>query len=81
MQAQKMDLIRYTDSDFEGSLDDRKITSGFLFHLGSIVISRASTSIEVEYVKATSPTCQAMWLRRVLDGLKHKQQGSITIWL
>eukprot|EP00253_Pinus_taeda_P025270 PITA_25270 len=80
------DLIGYKDSDFEGSLDDRKSTSGYVFHLSSGVISWASKkhpivtllSAEAEYVAAISTTCQALWLRRVFDGLMQKQQGSIT---
>eukprot|EP00253_Pinus_taeda_P034724 PITA_34724 len=79
--TEKKDLIGYTDSDFAGSLDDRKNTSGFVFHLGSGVISWASKkhpivtllSAEAEYVAATSTSCQAMWLRRVFDGLEQKQ--------
>jgi hypothetical protein len=68
-------LIADTDSDFVGSLDDRKITSGYIFHLGSGSISWASkkqpivtiSSIEDEYVAATT-----VWLHRVL---KELQQG------
>ena len=77
------DLIGYTNSDFAGSLDDRKNPSGFVFHLGSGVISWASkkqpivtlSSIEAEYVATTSTTCQIVLLRRVFDGLRQKQQG------
>ena len=82
------ELIGYTDSDFAGSLDDQKSTSGYVFHLGSGVIAWASkkqpivtlSSAEAEYVATTSAACQALWLRRVLDGLKQKQQGSTTIY-
>ena len=35
-------LVGYTDSDFAGSIDDRKNTSGYIFHLGSGAISWAS---------------------------------------
>ena len=35
-------LIGYTNSDFVGSLDDKKSTSGYVFHLGSSLISWAS---------------------------------------
>jgi len=74
-------LIGYTDSDFVGSLDVRKRTCGFVFHIGSGVISWASkkhpvvtlSSTEEEYVAATSATCQAVWLIRVFDGLKQKK--------
>eukprot|EP00253_Pinus_taeda_P034873 PITA_34873 len=39
--TEKKELIGYTNSDFAGSLDDRKSTSSFVFHLGSGVISCA----------------------------------------
>lgn len=32
--TKKKDLIGYTDSDFEGRLDDRKRTYVYVFHLG-----------------------------------------------
>ena len=35
-------LVGYTDSDWAGSLDDRKSTSGYMFHMGSGAISWAS---------------------------------------
>eukprot|EP00253_Pinus_taeda_P002526 PITA_02526 len=36
------DLIGYTDRDWAGSVDDRKSTSGYVFHMGSGAISWAS---------------------------------------
>ena len=36
------DLVGYTDSDWAGSVDDRKSTSGYIFHIGSGAISWAS---------------------------------------
>ena len=61
-------LTGYTDSDFPGSLDDRKITSGYAFHLGTNLISWASqkqpivsmSSAETEYVAATIAACHAI---------------------
>ena len=55
------DLIGYTDNDFAGSLDDMKSTYGYVFHLGSGVISWASkkqpivtlSSAKEEYVATT----------------------------
>ena len=68
-------MIGYTDSDFAGSLDDRKSTSGYVFHIGSGVMAWeykkqpivTLSSAEAEYVVATSATCQEVWLRRVSD--------------
>ena len=53
-----------------------------MFHLGSGVIAWECkkqpivtlSSTEEEYVVETSATCQEIWLRRVLDGIKQKQQ-------
>jgi hypothetical protein len=72
-------LSSYTDSDFVGSLDDRKHTSGHFFQLGTNLISWASkkqpivsiSSAEAEYVAATSAFGQAVWLRRILKYMSH----------
>ena len=42
VSTENKELIGYTDSDFAGSLDDRKSTSSYVFHLGSGVIAWAS---------------------------------------
>eukprot|EP00253_Pinus_taeda_P033015 PITA_33015 len=71
------DLVGYTDSDWAGSIDDRKSTSGYVFHMGSGTISWASkkqsivalSTVEVEYVAATAAACQAVWMRRMLRSL------------
>eukprot|EP00253_Pinus_taeda_P031357 PITA_31357 len=71
------DLVGYTDSDWAGSVDDRKSTSCYIFHMGSGAISWASkkqsivalSTAEAEYVAATAATCQAVWMRRMLRSL------------
>ena len=71
-------LIRYTESDWDRSIDDRKSTSGYVFHLGSGAISWASkkqpivalSTSEAEYVAAT---CLVVWMRRMLRDLCHEQ--------
>jgi hypothetical protein len=78
-QSDDNDLSGYIDNDFAGNLDDRKSTSGHVFHLGMNLISWASnkqpivsiSSVEVEYVVATSTSCQAVWLRRILKDMSH----------
>jgi hypothetical protein len=70
-------LSGYTDSDWAGSVSDRKSTSGCCFSLGSTMISWQSrkqsnialSTTEVEYIAACSASCEAIWLRKLLTGL------------
>ncbi|KAI5313515.1 hypothetical protein L3X38_042691 [Prunus dulcis] len=70
-------LIGYCDSDWAGSEDDRRSTSGYAFTLGSGMFSWASikqntvalSTAEAEYVSAAEATSQAKWLRFVLEDL------------
>jgi hypothetical protein len=81
-------LSGYTDSDFAGSLDEMKSTSGQVFQLGSNLISWASkkqpivsiSSIEVKYVAATSASCQDVWLRRILKDMSHTEKDPTLIF-
>jgi hypothetical protein len=69
--------IGYTDSDWDGSVSDKKSTSGCCFNLGSAMISwknRKQSSIalstaEVEYIVVCSANCEAIWIRKSLTGL------------
>ena len=75
------------DSDWVGSLDDRKSTSGYIFCLGSNVIAWNSkkqktvalSSAEAEYIAATDAACEAIWLRRLLSDLQQKIEEPIVI--
>lgn len=67
-QEQKSNLVGFTYSDWAGSIDDRKSTSGHVFFLGSKAISWSSkkqstvalSSAEAEYISATSACCEAV---------------------
>jgi porphobilinogen deaminase len=67
-------LIGYTDSDWAGCQEDMKSTSGYVFSLGSGVVSWSTkkqsivalSSAEAEYVAAARAAAQAIWLRRIL---------------
>ena len=69
------------------SVDDRKSRSGYVFHLGSGAISWASKkqpivsllTAQVEYVRATTSSCQEVWMRRMLRDLCHEKDGATTI--
>jgi len=82
------ELIGHTDSDFAGSIDDMKSTSGYVFNLGSRPVAWASkkqpnvtlTSTEAEYVAAAIAACQTVWMRKVLEELLHEQNEAKQIF-
>jgi hypothetical protein len=67
------ELVRYSDSDHAGDIDDRKSTGGVLFFYGQSPVAWQSTkqkvvalsSCESEYIAATAAACQGVWLRRL----------------
>jgi len=81
MDIQNFKLIGYTDSDFAGSIDDRKNTSWYVFSFGSGSVAWASkkqstltiSSAEAEYVATIAVACQTVWMRRTLSELQHEQ--------
>jgi hypothetical protein len=87
-KTDEFELIGYTDSDCVSSIDDRKSTSGYVFHFGNGVVSWSSkkqpivslSSTEAEYVAATSAACQAVWMRRVLKELENEQLEATKIF-
>eukprot|EP00253_Pinus_taeda_P007975 PITA_07975 len=86
--SESSNLFGYTDSDWDGSVDDRKSTSGYLFHMGSGAISWASkkqpivalSTAEAEYVAATAAACQGVWMRRMLRSLGQEQAKATVIF-
>jgi hypothetical protein len=70
-------LFGYSDSDYAGDLDQRKLTSGYLFILGGGPISWKSrlqhavtlSSTEAEYTALTEATREVNWLRQLLAEL------------
>jgi hypothetical protein len=80
-------LSGYTNADWEGSVSDRKNTSGCCFDLGSTMISWQSikqsnislNTTEAEYIVACSASCEAIWLRKLLTGLFDLEMEATTI--
>ncbi|KAL0314103.1 UNVERIFIED_CONTAM: Retrovirus-related Pol polyprotein from transposon RE2 [Sesamum angustifolium] len=76
-------LVGYTDSDWAGSVDDMKSTSGYTFSLGSGIFSWASkkqatvaqSSAEAEYIAAAATSNQAIWLRRILEDIGENKRS------
>lgn len=68
-------LSGYTDSNWAGSVDDRKSTSIYVITLGIGVVTWTSkkqhaaalSSTEEEYRGAVKGACEAVWLRRMLS--------------
>jgi hypothetical protein len=81
-------LIGYSDSDWAGNLDDQKSTSGQFFFYGHNIISWSSkkqatvalSTTEAEYSAVTSATCQAIWMRRLLEELSCEQIGATILY-
>ena len=70
-------LKGYTDADWAGDHDTRRFTSGYVFNLGSAVISWFSkrqltvalSTCEAEYMSQTQAAKEAIWLLRLLEEL------------
>ncbi|KAG8502297.1 hypothetical protein CXB51_002187 [Gossypium anomalum] len=86
-KAKSLKLVGYTDSDLGGSIDDMKSTSGYVFTLGSAIFCWSSKkqsvvaqpTAEAEYVAAAGAVNQAIWLRKILDGLNLHQEEATGI--
>lgn len=68
-------FVRYVDSIYAGDIDDRKCMSSSVFMFNSGTISWLSkkqqivtfSTIEIELMAATPSSCQALWLRNMLQ--------------
>jgi hypothetical protein len=80
-------LSGYTDSNWAGSVSNRKSTLGCCFSLGSAMISlkrRKQSSItlstvKAEYIVVCSTSCEAIWLQKLLIGLFDLEMEATTI--
>ena len=63
-------------------MDDRRSTTGYAFSIGSGIVSWSSkkqptvslSSIEAEYKALCAATCEAVWLRRLLQDVGEEQK-------
>ncbi|KAK5840452.1 hypothetical protein PVK06_009353 [Gossypium arboreum] len=86
-KAESLKLVGYTDSDWGGSIDDMKSTSGYVFTLGSAIFCWSSkkqsvvtqSTVEAEYVVAAGAVNQAIWLKKILDDLNLHQEEATGI--
>lgn len=88
-KSQNLKLLGYSDSDWAGSVDDMKSTSGYCFSLGSGIFSWCSkkqdivaqSTAEAEFVAATAAANQALWLRKILVDLHMKQTEGTEVFV
>ncbi len=82
-----VELAGYSDSDWARNPDDRKSTTGYVFNIGSGPISWSSkkqpivslASTKAEYKALCSATCEAIWIRRILEDVGETQQAPTII--
>lgn len=80
-------LASNTDFDWKGSQDDRKSITGLVFSLGFGAIAWCSkkkliialSSTEAKYILVIAATCEAVWLRRLLEDLCERQDSATII--
>jgi predicted aspartyl protease len=88
-KSKEFKLFGFSDSDWAGSIDDMKSTSGYCFCFGSGVFSWSSkkqetvaqSTAEAEFVAATSAVNQALWLRKILSDLHLEQKEDTKIFV
>ena len=74
----------FTDADWAGSIDDRKITSGGAFFLGKRLVSWTSkkqncifhSTVEAEYVVAIVNCSNIVWFKQILASMKSEVKGT-----
>ncbi|KAG8501219.1 hypothetical protein CXB51_003321 [Gossypium anomalum] len=87
-RSEGLKLIGYSDSDWAGSKDNMKSTSGYAFTLGSAMFCWSSkkqsivaqSTAEAEYVVAARAVNQAIWLRKILSDLNLYQKEATKIF-
>eukprot|EP00253_Pinus_taeda_P015059 PITA_15059 len=82
-----LETFGFSDLDWAGNLDNRKSITGYAFNIGSRVIAWSSkkqsiealSSCEAEYQALCVATCEAIWLRRLLNDARKEQKNSTSI--
>ena len=88
-RSKEFKLVGFFDSDWGGSIDDIRSTSGYCFTFGSNIFSWSSkkqetvaqSTAEEEFVVPTAAVNQALWLRKILMDLNLEQKESTEIFV
>ncbi|KAL0361586.1 UNVERIFIED_CONTAM: Retrovirus-related Pol polyprotein from transposon TNT 1-94 [Sesamum radiatum] len=86
-RSKEFKLVGFSDSDWGGSIDDMRSTSGYCFTLGFGFFSLSSKKQEIvaqsiaeaEFIAATATVNQALWLRKIFLDLDLEQKENIEI--
>jgi hypothetical protein len=81
-------LVGFTNSNWVGDPDDQKSTAGYVFNLGSGLVTWdckkqkaiSLSSVETEYRAAVNASQEALWLRQILSEFGFQQQHSTSLW-
>ena len=81
-------LIRYSDADWAGDVNDRKSTSGYLFMMNGAAVSWRSqkqtcvalSTAEAEYIALAAAAQEATWMRKLMKDFHESQAEPVTIY-
>jgi hypothetical protein len=81
-------LVGYCDADWGGDRDTRKSTTAYVFMVAGGAVSWASrlqtctaqSSTEAEYIAASEAAKEAVYLRRLLEGLGYGQSSATKLY-
>ena len=87
VKCQDFKLHGFSDSDWGGSINDMRSTSGFCFNLGSAIFSWSSkkqdivaqSTAEAEFIAAIAAVNQALWLQKLLRDLQMEEEEATEI--
>ena len=88
VSGEEVKLQGYLDSNWAGSVVDKKSTLGCCFNLGSMMISwfsRKQTSVafnlaKAEYMAVSTTNCEATWVHNLLVGLFDQELDPTVIY-
>jgi hypothetical protein len=88
MKTGGVDLNGYADSDWAGSVDDMKSTSGYIFTIGTGAICWnakkqevvAQSTAEAEYISLAAAANQAVWLKKLLEDLGQELSSPVDLF-
>lgn len=82
-------FVGYSDADYAGDSESRRSTSGYMFHIGSGIISWASirqqsvstSTTESEYVAACQAIKELIWLKSLITELNPRETSAAKFYM